>query len=275
MLCVLTLTLLAEESPLKEAWDYVPTARSVADKFQGQTGVVIHVGDAVTINPNYGQWARFGKGHTDEDRAMFTAFHAGENNEYDGWWLARKVHYDHHGSFTASDGLRVSQLLHGGRGLYPTLAKMLKQHQPQIVVLRIGMHDITANVKYDSYRADLEQALDMIASQGSIGILSTLPPHAGNLELGAAYNRGIREIAAERKLPLIDFEKELLARRETDWSGTLMNRNDLLPTVIQGTATPASEPTAENLRNSGYLLLGWLTVKKLTEVRQRVLLETP
>jgi hypothetical protein len=34
--------------------------------------------------------------------------------------------------------------------------------------------------------------------------------------------------------------------------------------------TPESEPTAENLRESGYLLRGWLSVKKLIEVRGRV-----
>ncbi len=34
---------------------------------------------------------------------------------------------------------------------------------------------------------------------------------------------------------------------------------------------PTSAPTAENLRNSGYLLRGWLSVKKIAEVKRTVL----
>jgi hypothetical protein len=270
----LTSSLLAQEQPLAEAWDYTPTARALIAKFQGDPGVVLHVGDVVTLNNNYGQWARFGHGHSAADKTALRYFHTNANDERDGWYLARTVKYDRHGSYTASDGLRISHLLHGGRGQFPTLAKMLERHRPQIVVLRIGLHDISAGVKYDVYRADLERALQLLSNEGVLPVLCTLPPHPGNLELGAAYNRGIRELAADNKLPFIDFEQELYARRANDWSGTLMNRNDLLPTAIQGEVTPAAEPSAENLRNSGYLLLGWLTVKKLTEIHERVLVES-
>ena len=74
-----------------------------------------------------------------------------------------------------------------------------------------------------------------------------------------------------RKLPLFDFEAEILARRPNDWDGTLLGKGDVHPTANQGSATPASEPTAENLRSSGYLLRGWLSVKKIGEVKAVVL----
>ena len=130
----------------------------------------------------------------------------------------------------------------------------------------LGRHDMAINRKYEAFRPNAEKVIDTILAQHAICILCTLPPNAGNIELGEAYNRGLREIAAERNIPLIDFEREILARRPNDWNGTLMNRNDLLPTSEQGSANPASEPTAENLRESGYLLLGWLSVRKLVEV---------
>jgi hypothetical protein len=246
--------------------------RQLASTFRGQDGVVLHIGDALVVSPHYGQYARFGRGHSAAERAMLKAFHVGTNNDRDGYWLARTVRYDHHGSYTASDGLKVQQLLHGGRGSFPRLAQMLAQHRPQIVVLRMGQHDVSAGVPYERWRADMERAVDLILAQSAICILSTSPPHPGNRDLGAAYNRGLREMARERTLPLIDFEQELLTRRPHDWEGTLVNRNDLHPTAIQGDATPAAEPTPEHLRGSGYLLLGWLTVQKLTEVHERVLL---
>jgi hypothetical protein len=50
-----------------------------------------------------------------------------------------------------------------------------------------------------------------------------------------------------------------------------MGKNDVHPTANQGGATPTSEPTEENLKNSGYLLRGWLSVKKIAEVKARVI----
>ena len=48
-----------------------------------------------------------------------------------------------------------------------------------------------------------------------------------------------------------------------------MNRIHL--TAAQTGGKPAAEPTAENLRKSGYHLRGWLTVRKIAEIKRRVL----
>jgi hypothetical protein len=39
--------------------------------------------------------------------------------------------------------------------------------------------------------------------------------------LAASYNDALRELAKRQSLPLIDFEREILARRPNDWDGTL------------------------------------------------------
>ncbi len=72
-------------------------------------------------------------------------------------------------------------------------------------------------------------------------------------------------------MPLIDYEAEILARRPKDWNGTLLGKNDVHPTAEHGKINAASAPTEENLRSSGYLLRGWLSVRKIAEVKQRVL----
>ena len=41
--------------------------KKVAAGFRGRPGVVLHVGDSITYAIPYGQWARSGKGKTDED----------------------------------------------------------------------------------------------------------------------------------------------------------------------------------------------------------------
>ena len=58
-----------------------------------------------------------------------------------------------------------------------------------------------------------------------------------------------------------------VARAASSWSrhGKTMSLG-----LRRAGVTPESEPTPENLRESGYLLRGWLSVKKLIEVRERV-----
>jgi hypothetical protein len=77
---------------------------------------------------------------------------------------------------------------------------------------------------------------------------------------------------------MIDYEREILIRRPNDWNGTLLGKDDEHPTATTGSengVTARSVPTDENLRNSGYLLRGWLSVKKIGEVKRRVLDRNP
>ena len=260
----------AEETPLAEISDYAPAMRRVASTFQGQAGLVLHVGDALTLTNAYGHWARFGRGHSPEDDAALKWMHTDANDFSDGWWIARTAHAEG-GNYTATKQVRADQLLRGIYRSYPKLSDMLTKLQPQIVVLLVGRDDLTLGRGYEVYRQDMETAVDTILAHNAICILTTLPPFAGNLELGQAYNRGLREIAVERNIPLIDLEREIIARRANDWHGALVHRNDYQLSAIQGEVTPASAPTSENLRESGYLLRGWLTVKKIAEVKRTVL----
>jgi lysophospholipase L1-like esterase len=260
-----------EEKPLPQPWDYVKSMKKTAARFKGRPGVVLHIGDSITHANPYGQWARGGQGRTDEDKAALTWMHAGANDDSDGWWLASFDHPDGGRSYTACGGITTGEMLAGGKNKMPSLAQLLDQYKPQMVVLMLGTNDVSANRTVAAYKADMEKAVDLILEHGVICILSTIPPHVGKPELAKKYNDALRELAKARELPLIDYEWEILKRRPDDWNGTLLNKNDVHPTAQQGEITASSEPTAENLRNSGYLLRGWLSVKKIAEVKRTVL----
>jgi hypothetical protein len=220
-------------------------------------------------NP-YGQWAVRGAGRTEDDLDLLDWMHEGANDDSDGWWLCR-VDLPAGRSYTACGGMRVDELLAGGRYGLPSLAKLLETYKPQMVVLMMGTNDVSAGRPVAAYRADLQRAVDLILDRGTICILSTIPPHVGRPDLARACNDAVREVARARELPLIDYEREILKRRPDDWNGTLLQKNDVHPTASQGGAKPTSEPTAENLRNSGYLLRGWLSMRKIGEVKRTVL----
>jgi lysophospholipase L1-like esterase len=197
--------------------------------------------------------------------------HSDADNDSDGWYLARFDHPDGGRSYTACGGIRIDEMLAGGRSSMPSLPKILESYRPQMAVLMLGTNDASARRTVKAYRADVEKAVDLILDQGTICILSTIPPHIGSTDLARSYNVALRELARTRGLPLIDFEREILSRRPNDWNGTLLGKNDVHPTASQGGATPSSAPTADNLRNSGYLLRGWLSVQKIAEVKHNVL----
>ena len=264
-----------EEVPLSQGWDYAEAMRKVAAKGAGRAGVVLHVGDSITYANPYGAWARDGKGRTAADLAALKWMHAGARDDTDGWYLASFDHPDGGRSHTACGGLRADELLAGGKQGMPSLAEILDRYTPQAAVVMVGTNDASAGRTVEAYRRDMEAVVEAMVSRGVVPIVSTIPPHVHRAELARSYNGALREIARRRGLPLIDFEREILARRPRDWDGTLLNRGDVHPTAESGGTGPASEPTKENLRNSGYLLRGWLSVKKITEVKRAVFDKQP
>lgn len=256
----------AEETPLAQEWDYAAAMRKVAAGGKARAGVVLHVGDSITYSAAYGAWARGGKGRTPADQAVLKWMHAGADDDTDGWWLARVDHPAGGRSHTACSGMRADELLVGGKRKMPALSAMLSQYKPAVVVLMIGTNDVSAGRKAEAVAADVGKAVEQILSAGAVCVLSTIPPHPAKPDLAAEVNKRLRALAKTRSLPLIDYEAEILARRRDDWNGTLLGKNDVHPTGGPTTG----EPTAGNLRTSGYLLRGWLTVRKLAEVKARV-----
>jgi hypothetical protein len=261
------------ESPLPQAWDYAEAMRAVARRGDGRAGVILHVGDSITYANPYGQWARAGDGRSAEDRAALAWMHAGADDDSDGWWLARADHPDGGRSYTACGGIRADEMLAGGKGGMPSLAALLETYRPQAVVLMLGTNDASAGRDVAAYRADMEKSVDLMLQRGVVAILSTIPPHPNRGELARSYNDALRTLARSSRLPLIDYEREVLDRRPDDCDGTLFGKGDVHPTADRAGVTPSSAPTAENLRESGYLLRGWLSVRTIAEVRRTVFVD--
>ena len=258
----------ASAAPLPEAWDYGPSMKKVAAKFRGQEGVVLHVGGSMTIANPYGTWARTGKGKTPDDEAILKWMHCEARDKTDGWWLCR-TELEHYRAYTAESGLKSAMLLAGGKRGLPTLEKMLDDFQPRMVTIECGIYDVEDGVSLEEYRANMAKALDLILARGAIPILNTIPPFKAQLARTKEFNEALRSLCKERGAPLLDLEKEILTRRPDDWFGPLMDRIHL--TATNGGGNPSAEPTAENLGKSGYLLRSYLTVKKIAEIKARVI----
>lgn len=260
----------AAEGPLPEAWNYREAMQKAAAGFTGEPGVVLHVGDSLTYSSPYGQWARQGQGKTADDAKVLQWMHTGRDDRRDGWWLARFDHPDGGRSHTACSGLRMDELVAGGKRGLPSLGNMLADYRPQIVILLCGTNDATARRTEDAYLRDAQRAVELILAQHAVCILSTLPPHPREGDRVRRFNIGLRKLAESQRTPLIDLEREILSRRPDDWNGTLLSRDDVHLSASTPNATSVSPPTDANLRECGYLLRGWLSVRKIAEVKGRV-----
>lgn len=261
--------------PLPQENDYAPAMREVARRFDGVQGVVIHVGDSMTIANPYTTWARQGRGRTPEDMAVLEWSHTNSRNrQLDGWWLARTAAGDnHYVAYTSTGGLTSKQVIEGGppnRNL-PPLETLLEKFKPQMVVIMVGAYDADEKRSVEEFRKYMAQAADLCLSRNAIPIFTTICPRHNALELTKGYNEALRAIAREKSLPLIDFEKEIFRLRADDWNGTIQRRNNIHLTAGEAGGNPAGEPTPESLSKSGYHLRGYLTVKKIGEVKRTVI----
>ena len=244
--------------------------KAVAKRFTGTQGVVIHIGDSITYANGYSQWARYGQGKTDRDQAICRWMHTNRKDDTDGWYLC-SVDRPGMRSETAVSGIRSNQFLAGGKSGIPPLKDLVKTRNPQMAVVMLGTNDASAGRSVGDFRKDMAKIVEILLANGTIPILSTIPPHFKREALAKEYNEALRGLARDRKIPLIDFEAEILKRRPNDWNGTLLGKNDVHPSSRAGGASPAGAPTEENLRNSGLLLRGWLSVRKIAEVKEQVL----
>lgn len=266
MMILIASVLLLQAPPV----DYADAMKKVAAKFTGKEGVVIHLGDSITYANQYGGWARGGKGKTPPEDAALKWMHCNDNNDLDGWYLAR-VDRPGNRSDTAVSGIRSYEFLEGGKSGIPPMAEVVKKYNPQIAVVMLGTNDANGGRSAAQFKADMTKIVDLLIGNGTIPIVSTIPPIRGKDEVVKSFNAALLEVVKEKKIPLIDFHSEIIKRRPTDWLGTLISDDGVHPTGDHGGASAGSEPTEENLKNSGYLLRGVLSVRKIVEVKAKVL----
>jgi lysophospholipase L1-like esterase len=249
--------------------DYAEAMHKVAAKFKGKEGVVLHLGDSITYANQYGGWARGGAGKTPQDEAVLKWMHTNANDDTDGWYLAR-VDRPGNRSETAASGVRSDEYLAGGKGGLPPLAEIIKKYNPQMAVVMLGTNDVNGGRAPAQIKADMTKIVDALMANGTIPILSTIPPIKGKDDAVKACNAALAEIVKEKKLPLIDYYAEIVKRRPNDWAGTLISGDGVHPSGENA----GGAPTEENLKSSGQLLRGVLSVRKIAEVKLKVL-DTP
>ena len=96
--------------------------------------------------------------------------------------------------------------------------------------------------------AIVEQRVNQFIAKGIVPILSTIPPRTDptfDRTLAVFYNDEIRSLAERLKVPLIDYDREILLRRPgTSWANTILSGDGVHPSGGANGYTPSSDPYA-------------------------------
>ncbi|MDP6544974.1 MAG: GDSL-type esterase/lipase family protein [Phycisphaerae bacterium] len=159
--------------------------------------------------------------------------------------------------------------------------RWLAKLNPEVVLIMFGTNDL-GGVSVEKYQAGLRKLVAKCLANGSVVILSTIPPRSGRETKAAAYANAARKIAKELNVPLSDFHAEILKRRPDDWNGAADKfkgyKTYEVPTLIARDGVHPSNPakwrrdfSEVGLRHNGFNLRSYLTLKAYVEVIETVL----
>lgn len=134
--------------------------------------------------------------------------------------------------------------------------------RPSIALIMFGTNDASYRAPHE-FRYDLERIVDLSLQWGVIPVLSTIPNRVDAPDAAAALNQVVREVTAERRLPLWDYAAALapLPDQGLTWDG-------LHPSSPERTANVAVF-NAENLQY-GYVVRNLTALQILDRIWRTV-----
>jgi hypothetical protein len=267
MLCVGLLSFLAW-SQEKQTPEWVKAMQTVHARFKGRKGTFAHFGDSITVSMAF--WAGLPYARKNAPLEMEKAFQAVNKYMKPECW--REWKGDAYGS---EGGMTV-------RWAYENVDRWLQKLNPEVALIMFGTNDLHA-LELEEYRTKMKAIAQKCLDNGTVVILSTIPPRSGYDKKATTFADAVREIARTMKLPLVNYHAEILRRRPNDWDGSLEKFKGYdgydVPTLIARDGVHPSHPkqwqgdySPEGLNNCGFSLRNYLVLMKYAEVLRYVIL---
>src|SRR5262249_51226064 len=125
--------------------------------------------------------------------------------------------------------------------------RWLGKLNPEAALIMFGTNDL-GQLDLKEYQEKTAAVVDRCLKNGTVVILSTIPPRSGQLEKARRFAEAVRQVAKEKQVPLIDYFDEVLRRRPDDWDGALPKFKDApgdeyqVPTLIARDGVHPSSP---------------------------------
>lgn len=245
---------------------WIEPMQKVHEKFTGQKGTFAHFGDSITVTLAY--WTPLLYSRNNCPPQMERAYEEVKKYLKEPCWRQWKG-----ANFGSESGQTV-------RWALKNIDSWLSQLKPEVAMIMFGTNDLNS-VPPAEFRQKMRQVVQKCLDNGTVVILSTIPPRHGFAEKAADYNDILRTLSRQMKLPLIDFHAEILNLRPDDWDGATdrfasYNGYDV-PTLLARDGVHPSNPqkwrddySTEGLSHSGYVLRNYLSLMKYAEVLSKL-----
>lgn len=250
--------------------EWVTPMREVHARFRGVSGTCAHFGDSLTETLAY--WSPLPHSRKGASPELLHAYEIASKRLALECWRDWK-------------GPRFGNRSGAGIGwARSNVDEWLKILNPEVAIILFGTNDVGQR-KATAYREDLTYVLQKCLKNGTVPILTTIPPRRDADNHVAEIIAVQRDLARALKIPLVDLHAEILRRRPADWDGGRLppaggqapqDGHDVL-TLIAADGVHLSHPTkfrddysAESLRHNGYALRTALSLLAYAEVVQRV-----
>ena len=278
---VLVLTLVAPEALATDRGD-APDAKSDADpawvepmkrvhaKFTGKAGSFALFGDSITVSLAF--WAPLRHDRGNMDQAAQEAFDLVNNHMLPECWSDwRGTEFGNEGGMTI---LWVRE----------NVDAWLQKLNPETALIMFGTNDLNG-VPLEEYQKATREVVQTCLDNGTVVLLSTIPPRSGMFEKSEQFAEAVRAIAKDMNVPLVDYFEAVVARRPDDWDGTMeRSRRDAaddvydVPTLISADGVHPSNPrryagdySEQGLRTNGFVLRNYVTLLGYADVIRHVL----
>ena len=246
--------------------DWVEPMKAVHAKFSGEKGVFAQFGDSITDSRAF--WFSLKWTRNNASPEMLAAFERVSGHMLGDCWDRKGAEYGNQGSMTI-------------RWCHENIDTWLESLNPEAAIVMFGTNDLNS-VPQPEYEEKLREVLGKCLDNGTVPILSTIPPRHGFEAQASQYAEAIRKIAGELSIPLTDFHAEIMRRRPDDWDGSLDKFADYegynVPTLIARDGVHPSNPeqfradySEEALNSNGFCLRNYMVLMVYSEVIEKVL----
>jgi hypothetical protein len=237
--------------------------------FKGNPGTFAQFGDSITVTMAF--WAPLqesAKNMTPEAAAAHERVKRSMKPEC--WREWKGPEFGSNGSMTI-------------RWALENVDKWLAKLNPEVALLMFGSNDV-GQMDVAEYESKTRQVVERCLANGTVVLLSTMPPRSGHVEKSREFAEAVRRIAADMKVPLVDYHAAILERRPDDWDGSLPkfkgSAGDVyeVDTLLARDGVHPSNPakyvndfSEEGLRSNGFTLRNYLCLLGYAEVIAKVL----
>jgi hypothetical protein len=241
--------------------------RKVHAQFKGSPGTFAQFGDSITVTMAF--WAPLQWKPRNMDAVALAAHERVSRTMKPDCWRTWKG-----AEFGSEGGMTV-------RWAFDNVDKWLMKLNPEVAIVMFGSNDVR-QMDVKEYETKLRAVVERCLKNGTVVILSTMPPRSGHVEKVREFAEAARRLATELHVPLSDYHAEIVKRRPDDWDGSAEKfkaPGDVydVPTLIARDGVHPSVPkqfggdfSAEALNSHGYNLRNYLTLLAYAEVIEKL-----